>query len=266
MQKNNSDVTGVFHQQKAKENYQLRRYFPESAFSDLIEQFWFVNWDLPDNTCHCQKNLPDANFHLIFDHNELKLLGPVSKTYHYEMSAKGQVLGVKFKLGTIHQRLNLCASDCIDKEFNLQKTLMLDTNKASCLLSNASTDSEYVEILQQLVSPLVTKPSKQLLFVWEAIEIIKTQTDIYKVEQLSERLNVSIRTIQRAFQLYVGLSPKWLIRKYRLHQLLKELDINPDSISHLIDTLGYTDQAHLINDFKNMLGLTPKKYRQIIKT
>ncbi|URQ85212.1 AraC family transcriptional regulator [Pseudoalteromonas sp. SCSIO 43088] len=33
----------------------------------------------------------------------------------------------------------------------------------------------------------------------------------------------------------------------------------------LIDALGYTDQSHLINDFKNMLGVTPKQYTQLKK-
>jgi AraC-like DNA-binding protein len=46
---------------------------------------------------------------------------------------------------------------------------------------------------------------------------------ITKVEDVACRFNLSIRTLQRMFHRYVGVSPKWLIRRYRLREAAERL-------------------------------------------
>ena len=92
------------------------------------------------------------------------------------------------------------------------------------------------------------------------LEEIKHNEDINTVEQLASGFHCSVRTLQRSFQQYVGLSPKWLIRKYRLHQALTLLEDNEVTTTDLAARLEYTDQSHFIRDFKDMLGLTPHNY------
>ena len=94
------------------------------------------------------------------------------------------------------------------------------------------------------------------------MKLIKNEKGIYRVEQLSERVNLSIRTLQRMFHSYVGVSPKWLIRKYRLHHLLKEFEEERVEITEAAALLDYTDQSHLIKDFSELIGITPKRYKQ----
>ena len=75
--------------------------------------------------------------------------------------------------------------------------------------------------------------------------------------------NISSRQLQRLFQTYVGVSPKWLIRKYRIYEILIRLE-QPDN--HQVDwqqmvlDLEYVDQSHFINDFKSFVGDTPQEY------
>ena len=106
-------------------------------------------------------------------------------------------------------------------------------------------------------------PSVQGARVRQLVSLIKQQSDITRVELLSERSNLSVQAIQRCFRQYLGVNPKWLIRKYRLHQALLLLEQQSVEIADLVESLGYTDQSHLIRDFKEFLGVTPAAYTRL---
>jgi AraC-like DNA-binding protein len=78
---------------------------------------------------------------------------------------------------------------------------------------------------------------------------------------------VGKRSLERLFSDYVGASPKWVIRRYRLHELVEKFDSRtPANWAQLALDLGYFDQAHLINDFKSIVGYTPTQYQnQLVK-
>jgi len=92
---------------------------------------------------------------------------------------------------------------------------------------------------------------------------IATNTDLTTVAQLSLRSGCSERQLQRLFAHYVGISPKSVIARYRLHEALALLQSgNAPSGSELALKLGYFDQAHFIRDFTRMVGQAPTHYVQ----
>ena len=261
MQSNHNAITGVLHQRQSAELYQLRRYFPDAALAELIEQFWLVDWDLRDKPAHMQQNLPDPNFHLVISKGTVNLLGPVSKSYSYEMQGKGQIVGVKFALGAFAERLNFKPENFVDQQVEVQQIFNIDSSLLLSELSAAASDQQRVAILQSCFRPFAIEPSVQGARVRQLVSLIKQQSDITKVELLSERSNLSVQAIQRCFRQYLGVNPKWLIRKYRLHQALLLLEQQSVEIADLVEALGYTDQSHLIRDFKEFLGVTPTTYK-----
>ena len=66
-----------------------------------------------------------------------------------------------------------------------------------------------------------------------------------------ERLHhLSARTLQRLFERYVGVGPKWVLARYRIHDAVGELDAGYDgTIADLAASLGWYDQAHFVRDF-----------------
>ena len=88
-----------------------------------------------------------------------------------------------------------------------------------------------------------------------------SESDIRTVDDLSARARLGKRSLQRLFNEYVGVSPKWVIRRYRLHELLERVHsgAEPD-YAQLALELGYYDQAHLINDFRSIVGYSPGLY------
>jgi AraC-like DNA-binding protein len=63
------------------------------------------------------------------------------------------------------------------------------------------------------------------------------------------------------FHRYAGVSPTWVLRRYRLLDAAETVrDGQPVSWAEIAAGLGYADQAHLITDFRAATGQTPAAY------
>jgi AraC-like DNA-binding protein len=82
------------------------------------------------------------------------------------------------------------------------------------------------------------------------------------VSQAASRLGLLPKTFVRRFRQHVGLAPKRFSRVRRLQRVLRTM-----GASHAVDWAalavdhGYSDQAHLIHDFRALTGITPLAYR-----
>lgn len=74
----------------------------------------------------------------------------------------------------------------------------------------------------------------------------------------------SERHLERKFEHYMGLTPKKYGRIIRLHYSIDLMKKNTltETIAGLSYAAGYTDQSHLIKDFKANIGLTPNQYQK----
>jgi AraC-like DNA-binding protein len=82
-----------------------------------------------------------------------------------------------------------------------------------------------------------------------------------RVDQLSASSGITPRTLQRLFADYVGVSPKWVMRRARLHDAAERADSgDPVDWAALASDLGYADQAHLTRDFTVTIGVPPARY------
>ncbi len=91
---------------------------------------------------------------------------------------------------------------------------------------------------------------------------IASDRSITRVTHLLPFGGGTVRQLQRLFGQYVGVSPKWVIARYRIHEALERVHENKvkDWVSLALD-LGYADQAHFIRDFKALVGTTPLLYQ-----
>lgn len=81
------------------------------------------------------------------------------------------------------------------------------------------------------------------------------------VQELAARHGVVPHTLQRLFRRYVGVGPKWVLQRYRMHEAAERMLIDPDvDLARLALELGYADQAHFGNDFHARTGRTPAAY------
>lgn len=77
----------------------------------------------------------------------------------------------------------------------------------------------------------------------------------------SQNCNLSIRQFRRNFIDYFGVSPKKYQRVMRVDRLLRSLHDYPWEKDEFANyPLWFSDQAHLIREFKSLTGITPRQY------
>ena len=77
-----------------------------------------------------------------------------------------------------------------------------------------------------------------------------------RVDRVAERLGITARHLRRTFTEHVGVGPKEYARSVRLLRALRLAAGSSDWRRVALDA-GYYDQAHLIADFRHLVGTTP---------
>jgi AraC-like DNA-binding protein len=93
------------------------------------------------------------------------------------------------------------------------------------------------------------------------VERVATDRGITTVDTLVARSDSTRRSLQRLFARYIGVSPKWVIKRCRLIEVIDQLaSVETVDWTRLAMDLGYFDHAHFIKDFKSIIGRTPGEY------
>ena len=116
------------------------------------------------------------------------------------------------------------------------------------------------EVERQLGALLPIDEQGQL--VNDLVGWLRDHPEVDRVADLADAFGIGERTLQRLVLQRVGLTPKWLIQRRRLHDAVERLKAGTTSLAEIAADLGYTDQAHFTQDFRTVTGLTPGRYLQ----
>jgi AraC-like DNA-binding protein len=99
------------------------------------------------------------------------------------------------------------------------------------------------------------------------VDQIMADHDLTRVEDAAARSGIGTRRLQRLFATYVGVTPKWVIRRSRLHEAVERLDQGHQvDLAFLARELGYFDQAHFARDFRAAVGRPPAAYAKAVRS
>ncbi|MGH8826922.1 MAG: helix-turn-helix transcriptional regulator, partial [Jiangellaceae bacterium] len=125
----------------------------------------------------------------------------------------------------------------------------------------AANDHHRRAIAETFLRDRLPPPDSDYDLVTGIVATMLAERSITRVDQVSARFGLSTRSLQRLFHRFVGVGPKWVIRRYRLHDgaaLLASGTIT--DISTMAVQLGYFDQAHFTRDFSDLVGSSPAEY------
>lgn len=251
------------------------RLAPPEELSPWVQHFWYVQWDLRGLPSSRAGTLPHPNSYLVFEHDLLEppdspavaqraeVSGVTTRKFSRSMEGHGRVFGLKFTPGGLRPFLQTSTSALTDRVVPAREvfgenivTLAFQLRTLDSVEVMAEATSLY---LKQHLPPRDTDAEQCAALV----ALIFNDPAILTVEKLSDRTAISVRTLQRLFKEYVGVSPKWVIRRYRLHDLIERLHTEETfDGARIAAELGYTDQSHLINDFRKLSGYTPTEYKK----
>jgi AraC-like DNA-binding protein len=224
---------------------------PAADLAPYVSGYWAAEWDLRGQEPYRQKIVPYPTVQLTFRDGDAVVRGPERGHVVRVLEGRGRVFGVTFRPGCFRPFLGASVSTITGRALPASAVFGPDLPPG---------DQREVEEFLRARLPAPDPLAGQAAAV---VALVQAEPQLTRVDDLAARAGVGIRRLQRLFAEYVGLGPKWVIRRYRLHEVGERLASGADiDWVRLAGELGYADQAHFIRDFTAMVGESPTRYAE----
>jgi AraC-like DNA-binding protein len=198
--------------------------------------------------------------HLTFVNNTAAAVHGVARGHVYRvLEGQGRVFGVAFRPGCFRPFLGSPVSAITDRSVAATRVFGPDVPQQA--MTEAADEVEMLQVAERFLRANLPRRDPTCASVAAIVARIAAERDIARVDTLADRLDTSVRALQRLFAEYVGIGPKWVIRRSRLDEVTRRLEIGiPVDWAGLAAELGYADQAHFTRDFTAMVGEPPTRY------
>ncbi len=249
---------GVLHAAAAAARFSLARHDPPADLGAFVEYFWVVRWDLRGGPPHEQAILPHPNVNLAFEAAGAAVFGVDRKIFTRRLAGTGKALGVRFRPGGFRPFYSAPVFTLNDRVVPARGIFGPAADRTCEAVMAADSDDAMAALAVDLLRGASPRPDPVATQVAEVVARIIADPGLRRVAQLADACGIPERRLQRLFAEYVGVSPKWVMRRARLHEaaLRAESGGGVDWAALAAD-LGYADQAHLTRDVTATLGVPP---------
>ncbi|MED1797107.1 helix-turn-helix domain-containing protein [Brevibacillus porteri] len=256
---------GVLHAMIGQKKFSLDRYEPSAEMSYFVQHYWVVRWDLRTQLPYSQTVLAHPNVKLVFEKGATGIFGVARTTSSHLLAGQGQVFGVKFRPGGFYPFLNAPVSKLSGTSTSLEALfgVGVSTEQLEKEVLSLPDDEQMIKRVEAFLFEYLPKPDPNVARISEIVRMIQADRSVLKVEDAVQLTGMNMRTMQRLFDRYVGVSPKSVIQRYRLHEAAEQID--QGTVQDWLDlstSLGYYDHSHFIRDFRAIVGVAPNEYRR----
>jgi AraC-like DNA-binding protein len=252
---------GVLDPGEAREHFSLTLHEPAADLQGVVDRHWVVRWQLDGREPYVQEVLPHTCINLVFESERSAIFGIPTGRFRRELTGSGAALGTRLRPGAFSLLSDIEAWRLTDDVRTFGELLGAageELQREVLALDHIEDGVAFIEsFLRRRLAPL----DSGALLVQEVIDGVLSAPHDATVAGLAARHGVAPRTLQRLFRRYVGVGPKWVLQRYRMHEAAERMLVDPDiDLARLALDLGYADQAHFGNDFHARTGRTPAAY------
>ncbi|MBW4716398.1 AraC family transcriptional regulator [Saccharothrix obliqua] len=217
---------------------------PAPDLAAHVARYWVVRWsyDRP----YRQLIVPYPNVHLALQGGRATVSGVSSRHVHRVLDGDGSVFGVAFRPGRFRGFLGAPVRTITDRTVPSMLPPVREPTAAA---------------VEEVLRGCLPEPDPDAELAARVVDTVIARPDIARVGELADETGLSPRGLQRLFAEHVGVGPKWVIRRYRLHEVTQRMAAGTRvDWAALAGELGYADQPHLVRDFTALFGETPTRY------
>ncbi|WP_306336053.1 helix-turn-helix domain-containing protein [Streptomyces sp. KL118A] len=274
------DTRGIVDAPGLFSKVRFRRHAPAEALRPYLEHYWLIDWDLPEP--YATHVVPHPSVNVVFQsyaphaphapltpgtgpHRFGEVAGIGLGLFSRKLAGRGRVCGVQFRPGAFRPFApDRPVSDLTGHRLPLHQVFPRTpdeaANAAAAVLA-PDDDHARVAALDAFLLGLGPAPDPQSDLAAGLVDRIRNDRSIRRVDAFARAEGMSVRALQRLFSAYVGVGPKWIILRYRIHEALERAESERDvDWAELAAALGYADQAHLVRDFTATVGVPPTAY------
>jgi AraC-like DNA-binding protein len=252
---------GVLRPGLAAERFALARLAPSAPLEPFVDFYWIIRWDLRGQPPHEQTILPHPNVNLAFEATGAGIYGVDRSLFVRRLDGQGHALGIRFRAGCFQPFWGAPVSQLSDRVVPATRVFGPLAEKTRQAIMCAGRDEDMAAHAEALLFPALPGPDPAAEQAARLVALITSDASLRRVDQLAGACGLSVRALQRLFADYVGVGPKWVMRRARLHEASERAGGGePVDWAELAADLGYADQAHLTRDFTATIGVAPSRY------
>jgi len=223
-----------------------------------------VSWDMQGHPAQTQETLPHPNVHFVIERQDAGIFGVHTARYTRLLEGQGYAFGIKFRPAGFHSFLDAPLDTIADSRVAADAVFSLDGSRfVEEVRAIAAADGGFdgmAGAAEAFLLARVPAADVQLLRANALVAAIADDPELRTVDALAAQSRMNKRALQRLFQQYVGVGPKWVIKRYRMHEAVAQLQSGSVQLAQLALDLGYFDQAHFVRDFTSLVGKPPGEY------
>jgi AraC-like DNA-binding protein len=269
------DTRGIVDPDELLARVRFRRHEPAPELRPYLEHYWFIDWELSEP--YASHVVPHPSVNVVFqryegDGQEItfgEVAGIGLGLFTKKLTGVGRVCGVQFRPGGFRPFAPARpVSEWTGRRVPLAE-VFTDADDASVdAVLAPEADHARVAALDAFLLGHGPAPDPQATQAMALVDLARGDRTIRRVTELARAGGLSSRSLQRLFSHHVGVGPKWVILRYRIHEALERAEAagtqEPLDWAGLATELGYSDQAHLVRDFTATVGVPPTAYaRQV---
>lgn len=259
-----TSTAGILRPRDAATRIDLRRYPAPTRTADYVERYWAVHWDLRDRDPYTIELVPHPCVNLTVTPEGAYVHGVGTRKSLHPLAGAGSVFGAKFRPGGFAAGTAQVAAALTDRSVPAREVFGPAVDDVAASVLATSTDEERQEVVDAFLYGQLPAPGRRddaYDLVLRTVADLLADRTLTRVDHVARRFGVSARTLQRLYRRYVGVGPKWVIRRYRMHDVAERLanDEHADPAALAVE-LGWFDQAHFTRDFTALIGASPAEY------
>ena len=243
---------------------------PHPALRPYIDFFWMLRNASPTVD---SSNLvfPDGGIDIVVNWNVSKssiatpappsISGIASHARRGPLQSVAAVVGARFRPGAAFALLSISAPDLKDTLAPLDEVMRRAQRGTFESVTGARSPKECLEQLQKALMARLSGAVSVDPIVVKSLQAMEASRGSIRMADLEE-MGISIRTLRRRFDRFVGVSPKQFCRILRLSHavdLARDRARSHMNWTDLALVAGYYDQSHLIREFVELAGTTPDR-------
>lgn len=272
MQASTSSGSGILRPDQLARHVSLERADCATELAPWVENYWTLRWELPPGTTYLSSTLPHPACTLSVERGAQRdevgddpvvVTGVVTRRFDVDVRDSGWVYAAKFRPGGFAALTGTEARPLRDATVPASGLIDAATTDALRELGPEATTDEGRALFDEVLGRLVTDVSDDYRLLLDVVSEMLRDRALLRVAQVEERAGIGTRTLQRLFEKYVGVSPKWVLSRYRMHDVVTDLDSGyGGSLADLAAKYGWFDQAHFTREFTDLVGVPPGAYQR----
>lgn len=218
------------------------------------------------------RTLPHPCVHWTFEAQGSRLTGVQRRSWSRALEPEGEVFGIKFLPAGFcaqwPQPMHRLVDQVLDAEAQaplaFAQSLRAAMYSAGLPQSGDARIEAVLQILRAALQPALADVDPRAAEINAAVFEAAEDRGLLRAEAWATRVGLSLRSWQRQLRETVGVPPKWILARYRLHDALHRLQSGEArNLSELAADYGYADAAHFSRDCRRVLGFSPSELRAI---